>query len=299
MPDLGTFRVPWAVSEDGDLVPASLAIPGDLYRCPGCGSLLALKAGKIKVKHFAHRGGSGCSGESALHAAAKRRVFDLVNDWLHGSGRAPRIVGECTGSEWWYCEMPIHHPLNREKIDDVGLEIPIGDLRPDVVLFGGGKPRLAIEILVGHKVDEIKRIKSNHLWLELEAEGLLNNPFEWKPVQHNLPKLDRCDFCLCIDHDGLKLRIEELIKAGDRWVAKAKNPEAARRYLDSGESWLSNKIDQEFHRDYERAAKQWWQTHIGPLPAPPWGCTDDSEDMESDTSHTRNSDGNGWVLDQQ
>lgn len=55
-------------------VEATGASKGPIYRCPGCGSELVLKQGRIVVAHFAHRPPVGCSwarGETAAHMAAK------------------------------------------------------------------------------------------------------------------------------------------------------------------------------------------------------------------------------------
>jgi hypothetical protein len=45
--------------------------------CPGCGSPLIAKKGRVRVHHFAHQGASCTIGaESALHRMAKQIVAD-------------------------------------------------------------------------------------------------------------------------------------------------------------------------------------------------------------------------------
>src|SRR4051812_13840357 len=64
-----TFVVPLAVDARGALVGPRDAAPG-VDACPGGAARVVLRAGPIRVRHFAPGPGS-CSTETALHAAAK------------------------------------------------------------------------------------------------------------------------------------------------------------------------------------------------------------------------------------
>lgn len=58
-------------------------LPTSNIVCPECNSPMVLKAGVIKMAHFAHKPGSNCSygcGESLEHMTAKR----MVATWLRG-----------------------------------------------------------------------------------------------------------------------------------------------------------------------------------------------------------------------
>ncbi|GAB6194696.1 hypothetical protein JCM39068_44570 [Desulfocastanea catecholica] len=62
-------------------VPKGLACQCD---CPECGTPLIAKKGQINKKHFAHSIDVDCSGETALHRAAKQILIQeaMLNNEL-------------------------------------------------------------------------------------------------------------------------------------------------------------------------------------------------------------------------
>lgn len=66
-----------AMNEAGAAVVAITAERGDGYRCPSCNEPVVLKAGLIKVAHFAHKPKSSCpnAGESLRHLGMKLQMM--------------------------------------------------------------------------------------------------------------------------------------------------------------------------------------------------------------------------------
>ncbi|MBI1245264.1 MAG: hypothetical protein GC202_09675 [Alphaproteobacteria bacterium] len=62
-------------------IEASEAQKGDKYICPGCGSSVVLKRGRIRIAHFSHRPPINCSwarGETIAHMNGKKMLFDSL-----------------------------------------------------------------------------------------------------------------------------------------------------------------------------------------------------------------------------
>ncbi|WP_257311278.1 competence protein CoiA family protein [Geothrix fuzhouensis] len=251
-----SFKVPWALDPEGHLISAKDGTPKTSYVCPGCLKPIILRSGSIKVRHFAHKAGFGCSWESYLHKTAKFELQKAIEAWLENRGPTPTITGNCMGTEWWSCEGEIRRPLIRTKIDEVKLEHQVKDLRPDVVLLHDRKPVLAIEILVTHEVDEFKRLKSEHLWLELDATNVIDNPRIWQPIQHNIPNFTKCAFCSGVDTIALSKKISTLTDSFEKWVEKARVPAAAIQ-----SHWWINKIEEEIQVFRNKAIVLWEKYH--------------------------------------
>lgn len=70
---------------NGQLVMANIADPGLKYSCPICDQEVRLRRGQIKVAHFAHCRGAGCSygeGETEEHLLGKVQIYQ----WLAQRG---------------------------------------------------------------------------------------------------------------------------------------------------------------------------------------------------------------------
>jgi hypothetical protein len=184
-----------------------------------------------------------------------------VEDWLENRSPAPIITGCCVGTDWWSCDGEIRRPLIRGKADEVRLECQIKELRPDVVLLLGGKPVLAVEILATHEVDEFKRLKSDHLWLELNAVDVLDNPLKWHPIQHNIPRFTKCNMCRSVNVDSLDQKISSHVANFEKWVAKARNPSAAMQ-----SHWWIDKVEEELRIVRDEAIVFWEKTNSGTPP---------------------------------
>lgn len=112
------------------------AIKGDKYYC-NCGGELIVKAGKIKIKHFAHKFNSICNRESWIHKECKNIL--LKNKKIN------------------YFDKQLNKVVLLE-FDDVILEKAINDFRPDAIGYKDGK-QYAIEFRYTHKIDNYKRNK--------------------------------------------------------------------------------------------------------------------------------------------
>lgn len=268
MADSSGFKVPFGLNPDGTITQVAKAVRGLTYRCPQCLAPLTLRAGEIKAKHFSHRGGGSCSYESVLHHAAKHKLREVVQAWLDGWGKVPVIVIPCEGQRFNFCTSEIYRPLLRDLVDAVRLEANIGNFRPDVVLFLVDKAVLGLEVLVSHEVDEAKAEGSTHTWLELEAVAILESPHTWRPVQHNLKKESRCEFCKEANFLGLDRTISRLEEQAEAWVAKAKNPDSAKRSLFWEDNWLNQKIRTKIREEQDLAVTRWYKAHSEPAPIP-------------------------------
>jgi hypothetical protein len=174
--------VPAALDGAGLLVRPAEAAPG-AYTCPGCSERVVLRAGAIKVRHFAHGPGS-CSTETALHAAAKRLLVQVVE-----RGETVRVRRGCRGcGETWDEPAPEADAAVPER------RLPEG-LRPDVLLLASGTPVLALEVRVRHAVDAEKAARLSLPFLELDAEDVLADPRTWLPIGEGTPR-ELCPSCV-------------------------------------------------------------------------------------------------------
>ena len=215
------LRVPFGLDPDGAFVMPEVASKGVEYRCPGCRDLLTFRQPANVRPHFAHRT-SNCTAESILHAGAKAKVLRVVSEWIAGHGPAPVIRSVCSGgtlfyedarSAWWdgwACGRETVWPLAEGRVDHVEREHRLASgLRPDVVLFRGGRPTLAIEFRHTHSVSEQKAARLEVPWIELVAGEVFENPLVWSPSQHGIAKLSGCAFCASIDVEGLASALAE------------------------------------------------------------------------------------------
>lgn len=128
--------------------------------CPACRDPIIAKhcVGSAISAHFAHQANANCSSgfETALHLAAKQLIAE--RRLLH----LPPLVAELTRSDRYGHVHEAHkmlRPGSLTELDDVRLEMSIGDFRPDVRACSADIPVLLIEIAVFHFVDEIKLAK--------------------------------------------------------------------------------------------------------------------------------------------
>lgn len=180
------FVVPAALDGTGRLVRPGEARPGE-HTCPGCTARVVLRAGPVRVRHFAHGPGS-CSSETALHAAAKRMLVEVALRRRAG-GPVPVVRRSCPscGAPW------------DEAVPDADAAIPehrlAGGLRPDVVLLAAGVPLLALEVRVHHAVDAAKAARLPLPFLELAAGDVLADPLAWRPIAETADN-GTCPGCL-------------------------------------------------------------------------------------------------------
>ena len=112
--------------------------------CPACGSPLIARKGNVNIWHFSHINGSNCTYgyQTSLHLLAKDIFTKIKKIKLPP---VDSIVGPITS---W----------REVDIQEVYLEKSEGDFIPDIIIVVNGI-KIAIEIYVTHKVDEVKQAK--------------------------------------------------------------------------------------------------------------------------------------------
>lgn len=186
-----TVAVPVAVDESGELVLPDDASSAGSYRCPGCGSDLIVRKGKLRRAHFAHRRGDGCAAESTLHRAAKRRIVQVVDAWLRSDGPRPCIARPCPT---FSCDGGVVQDVPAD-VSGVAEEVRLDDgAIGDVVLYRGEAPCAVIEVVATHSVDREKASRLGLPWFEVDAKAVLDRPYWWVAVQDGLEPF-RCPAC--------------------------------------------------------------------------------------------------------
>lgn len=178
-----SIAVPVAVDKAGELVRPQDADPAGSYRCPGCGSELIVRQGELRRAHFAHRRGDGCSIESVLHRAAKRRLVQVVEQWLHSGGPRPCISRPCP---LYTCDGGVVQDVP-DDVTGVAEEVRLADgTIGDVVLYRDQSPCAVVEVMATHAVGREKAARLGLPWFEVEAEAVLERPYWWVAVQDGL-----------------------------------------------------------------------------------------------------------------
>lgn len=152
---------------NGELVRVTEVVSGLECNCicPECKAPLIARKGSVRQHHFAHSSDTNCGGgvESSLHWLAKkvlseRQVIVLPKQDFVTENR--REKG--------------HFPQHPFRIHAAKVETKIGEVVPDILISISGAP-VAVEILVTHKVDEIKVGKYRAMGLpaiEIDLSGI-------------------------------------------------------------------------------------------------------------------------------
>lgn len=164
--------IPAALTEDGRIVHALEGSKDRNFRCPGCLEPVVWRQCVERRSHFAHRPDAPCS-ESQIHISAKRFAAQQINDWLQGRGRHPMYCSPCEQCGTRLEAVPIPRP---KMLAELEYRLPSGR-KPDI--FCG----FAVEIFNTHRVDAEKSAVLNNedkvSWIEIEAQKVLDDPFEW------------------------------------------------------------------------------------------------------------------------
>ncbi len=191
--DARAFRVPLALDRHGRLLSPGEVGSGEPIACPGCGLSLVLRAGAVRAHHFAHPSGTPCSPESALHRTAKLLVAQAVNDWRTHTMPPPKIVRTCKNSG---CHEKHPQPLpNNVARAAVERRLPSG-LVVDVALEDSKENVVAaVEVFFSHEVSDAKSARLDLPWIELAADGILDNPTLWIPTKSGHLRSWTCSEC--------------------------------------------------------------------------------------------------------
>jgi Competence protein CoiA-like family len=146
-------QLAWAHDRDGVKVNARRLDPRDRrsrapFTCLACAEELVPHLGAVRAPHFAHRAGSTCAltaPETALHLDAKERLLGLCGEAF--AGRSVTLLARCPA-----CRRLAPRAIAAEG-DGAVPEGAVGALRADVLVTAGGRPSLAIEVVVTHALD--------------------------------------------------------------------------------------------------------------------------------------------------
>jgi hypothetical protein len=181
------LKVPWGLSKDDRLVKPAEAQRSETYMCPACQTPLVFRQGPHRQAHFAHYHES-CSQESILHISAKRLIEQVVQEWKAGAV-AITLHRQCT-----ICGDILLQALP-DKVQDASLEKRTSSGHVvDVALLAEESIVAAVEIRVTHAVDDQKRAQLPIPYIELDAEAVLEAPYDWHPIADTLSKA-RCEVC--------------------------------------------------------------------------------------------------------
>jgi len=205
------LKVPAAFNEDGRITRPENAVKGTDYRCPACRTIVTFRCGKIRRPHFGHRPNTGCSNESQKHSAAKAWIAQVINDYLSGKGKAIVIHRKCPN-----CGKRTQEPLpavvcragtkERKTPDGCVVDVPLYDERDELVL--------CVEVLYTHEVSREKADRLTIGFIEVRADDILEDPYNWRPRQDTWPR-GCCENCRLLAERAE----EERCRAFDRdWV---------------------------------------------------------------------------------
>lgn len=120
-----------ARADNLDYVEAGEAPHGPDYRCRGCGAVVVLKTGRIRIAHFAHKPDAGCAfgaKMSLAHLTAQRRIAEA----LRGRGVSaqleafmPSLAGDRRIDVLTW---PTDRPTAR-----IAIEVQASDMTPDLI----------------------------------------------------------------------------------------------------------------------------------------------------------------------
>lgn len=185
------FKIPIAKSENGSYIFPKEGVKNTRYYCPNCGELVILKAGNIKKPHFAHKHTGQCSYETVIHKVAKRILVQNINDFANNNGGSPEIVRVCKA-----CSKNKIVQYLPETITSASEEIRLSNgYVVDVSLEKDSIPVAAIEVLVTHKVSEIKAKTLGIPFIEVDGESVIQDPMALKPINDHFDKFI-CEQCV-------------------------------------------------------------------------------------------------------
>jgi hypothetical protein len=88
------------------------------------------------------------------------------------------------------------------------IEQRLGSFVCDVVALRGSEPVLAIEVLATHAVEEEKARELSIPWIEVSAEAIVENPYNWAPIRARLKSVHCAE---CKDY------LRKLREVAERW----------------------------------------------------------------------------------
>jgi hypothetical protein len=173
-------------AETGALVCPDRALKGRTYKCEECNQRVILRAGDIRVRHFAHYvPTTKCKyydspGESDEHKQAKNVLAKWISEkrliefgW---SCQNQTKFGTCTVSDY-----KTQHRIDHLDGDEVVIEHrdPHGKFIADLAVINSGKLRYIIEIKHSHATTTLVRPEP---WFEVSAGDVCEGVHYEEPV---------------------------------------------------------------------------------------------------------------------
>lgn len=192
---MNSLKIPYALTQNKDIVNPRMANKDDEFFCPQCDSAVILRSGEINRPHFAHKKDTECSAESVRHVTAKKMIIYAWKnpaDMMHPRHDRFSPSGVFIFRKCRKCEKGAYGNIlvgDIGVIDDVKDEVGVGNYRVDVGFMSCGIPEFAIEVVHTHRVP---REKWNDFtdWefpcVEVECEHVLDR---WKSFLEGKPGL--------------------------------------------------------------------------------------------------------------
>lgn len=204
-----TLKIPFGLDEKDRPVSAEKAERLGAYRCPNCKSDLILKQGQIREWHFAHKVTIQCSLESVLHKTAKYLVRNSLREWVAGNKQSPLMQRTCCN-----CSKSTAFPLPQDISNAEVEQRTSSNFVVDVGIFVGSSIEYAVEIKHTHAMNDRKIQEIGIAFIELIAEEVISDPWEWKPVLDEFPE------AFCSDCADIQLERRALLRAYSRNAAR-------------------------------------------------------------------------------
>lgn len=177
---MNELKIPMAITNRGDLVHIDNAERDVDYLCPACGTLLLIKQGEVRTRHFSHPATSSCSTESVQHILAKRLLMDAIQANSDGK-QVLHLLRSCST-----CGIQEQVPIPEGTFSSSDAEVPINGFIVDVVGYRKEGAPLGIEVYHSHRVSPMKKRHLSIPWIELLAIDVIETPFQWNPTQFRL-----------------------------------------------------------------------------------------------------------------
>jgi hypothetical protein len=210
---------PVACGKDGAPIHIDAWERGQAVTCFGCGQSLIGRLPHDGIKptaHFAHKGDAACSGESALHKAAKAAIL-----YARTRGTLQSLSWECP------CCKRCRHLTDLRSLVLREEDRPCAGVVSDVLgLDAAGDPHVAIEVVVTHDVeaDTLERYRACDLYVFVlrPSWGLVGDVVRGVdplPVDHLLGLIDTtaCEGCQQILREKNEWKARELLRGQASW----------------------------------------------------------------------------------
>lgn len=249
---------PVACAENGAAIHIDEWKRGQAVTCFGCGQELVGRLPHDGIKptaHFAHHADAACSGETALHRAAKSAIVHA-----HGRGTLQALAWECPRCKWCLHQTDLRLLELREE------DKPCEGVTSDVLGRDvSGVPRVAIEVVVTHEVEEatLERYRACGIYVltlrpSWGSVGDIVRGVDALDVEHlvGVVDADACEGC------------QQLFRQKAEWEARTRRQKAAAWWHAWIAAWTRVGTEEARRSETERLqralllarVRAWWKT---------------------------------------